>query len=238
MDNNGNGLKSYGQSGLLSDKAANEIVRLIIDNGWGEGYKIPNEHELAKKLNISRNTLREAIRALASHNIVDIRRGDGTYISKNCGVSKDPLGLRFVRNKSKLISDLMELRFMIEPELASMAALNREEKYLDELSGLEQMIEKAIAERKPFEENDIEFHKHIGKMSGNILAENILLAIVQPLAYLFNEDQNVYERDLVETHREIVSAIRRKNPDEAHEAMYLHLLYTKKVIRKNAILDI
>lgn len=217
---------------LLAEQAADQIVNLIVDNNWESGNKLPNEYELAKQLNVSRNTLREAIRALVSRNILEIRRGDGTYIAENCGVTEDPMGLKFIRDKQKLVSDLLELRFMIEPELASMAALNATDAQAGRLYELCREIEKRILRKEPYEEKDMEFHVTIARLSNNILAPNLIPVINQSVIPFLQGRREDMERDILETHRDIVTAIQRHNPDEAHDAMYLHLLYTRKCIKR------
>lgn len=217
---------------LLAEQAADKIVDLIVDNNWESGNKLPNEYELAKQLNVSRNTLREAIRALVSRNILEIRRGDGTYIAENCGVTEDPMGLKFIRDKQKLVSDLLELRFMIEPELASMAALNATDAQAGRLYELCREIEKRILRKEPYEEKDMEFHVMIARLSSNIMAPNLIPVINQSVIPFLQGRREDMERDILETHRDIVTAIQRHNPDEAHDAMYLHLLYTRKCIKR------
>ena len=87
-------------------------VHYIIDQELKEGDKLPSEAELVKLLDVSRTTLREAIRMLASRNILEARHGSGVFISKNTGISDDPLGFLFIRDKEKLVSDLLEFRKM------------------------------------------------------------------------------------------------------------------------------
>ncbi len=217
---------------LLAEQAADQIVDLIVDNNWESGNKLPNEYELAKQLNVSRNTLREAIRALVSRNILEIRRGDGTYIAENCGVTEDPMGLKFIRDKQKLVSDLLELRFMIEPELASMAALNATDAQAGKLYELCREIEKRILRKEPYGDRDMEFHVMIARLSNNIMAPNLIPVINQSVIPFLQGRREDMERDILETHRDIVTAIQRHNPDEAHDAMYLHLLYTRKCIKR------
>ena len=68
------------------------------------------------------------MKLLASRNIVTIRQGSGTYIASSPGMVEDPLGFTFIGNKQKLIHDLLEVRFLLEPSIAAMAATNAEEK--------------------------------------------------------------------------------------------------------------
>ncbi len=218
---------------LLPEQIADEIIKMITDNNWESGFRLPNEYKLAEQLNVSRNTLREAIRALISRNILEIRRGDGTYIAENCGITKDPMGLKFIRNKRKMISDLLELRFMIEPELASLAALNATEVQAGQLYELCRTIEKHIMHREPYDDDDIKFHTMIAQFSNNILAPNLVQVLNQsPSPYQQGRREDI-ERDIMETHRDIVTAIQRHNPDEAHDAMYLHLLYARKYLKRD-----
>ena len=75
------------------------------------GDKLPNETVLSERLNAGRSSVREAMKLLASRNIVTIRQGSGTYIASSPGMVEDPLGLTFIGNKQKLIHDLLEVRF-------------------------------------------------------------------------------------------------------------------------------
>ncbi|MCJ7688519.1 MAG: GntR family transcriptional regulator, partial [Clostridiaceae bacterium] len=63
----------------LGDSATDELMELIRERGYSAGEKLPNEYELSSLLGVSRNTTREALRALASRNILDIRQGAGTF---------------------------------------------------------------------------------------------------------------------------------------------------------------
>ena len=71
----------------LGYRIAIELMDLIRKHGYGAGEKLPNEYELSSQLGVSRNTIREAVRALASRNILDIRQGAGTFISQKKGVA-------------------------------------------------------------------------------------------------------------------------------------------------------
>ena len=130
----------------LTEQTADRIVHYIIDQELKEGDKLPSEAELVKLLDVSRTTLREAIRMLASRNILEARHGSGVFISKNTGISDDPLGFLFIRDKEKLVSDLLEFRMLIEPRIAARAALNATAEQVAELSRLADTVEKRYAE--------------------------------------------------------------------------------------------
>lgn len=76
----------------MIERTTNEIIKIIQDKNYQPGDKLPNEYELGGMLGVSRNTAREALRALASNNVIEIRQGAGTFISKKMGVPDDPWG--------------------------------------------------------------------------------------------------------------------------------------------------
>ena len=73
----------------LAESTAEEIKSMIQRNGYEPGQKLPTEKEMTDSLGVGRNTLREALRILQSHNIVTIRQGSGTYISEKYGVPEE-----------------------------------------------------------------------------------------------------------------------------------------------------
>src|SRR5690554_5605099 len=98
------------KSKTLAEKAAQELLKFIQDKNMMEGEKLPNEYELSKQLGVGRNTVREAVRILASRNILKIKQGAGTFISDKPGMVEDPLGFLFMEDRRKLVSDLMQVR--------------------------------------------------------------------------------------------------------------------------------
>ena len=106
----------------LPQKISEDIISFILNEHLQPGDKLPNEAHLAKELNIGRSSLREAMKLLASRNIVTIRQGSGTYVASSPGVVDDPLGFTFIPDKKKLVQDLLEVRFLLEPAIAAMSA--------------------------------------------------------------------------------------------------------------------
>lgn len=111
----------------LSQRITERIIKYILDENLQPGDKLPNETVMCERLNVGRSSLREAMRALASRNVITIRQGSGSYVSATPGMIDDPLGLTFIEDKQKMIKDLMEIRFLIEPSIAAMAAIRADE---------------------------------------------------------------------------------------------------------------
>lgn len=221
----------------LGEIASEKIIKLIVDNNLKIGDKLPNEYELADKLGVGRSTIREAIKALVSRNILEIKRGSGTFIK--CGVADDPLGLIFVKDKLKLAVDLLEIRFMIEPKIASLAAQNATQEDIEEISKLCDEVEELILKGMPHMEKDIEFHTAIARSSKNLVTTNLVPIINKSISVFIDVTNTQLKNETIETHRDILNAIKSKNANEAHDAMLLHLVHNRrninKVVRENEL---
>lgn len=214
----------------LGEIASEKIIKLIVDDNLKIGDKLPNEYELADKLGVGRSTIREAIKALVSRNILEIKRGSGTFIK--CGVADDPLGLIFVKDKLKLAVDLLEIRFMIEPKIASLASQNATKEDIEELSKLCDEVEELILKGVPHIQKDIEFHTAIARSSKNLVTTNLVPIINQSISVFIDVTNTQLKNETIETHRDILNAIKNKNANEAHDAMLLHLVHNRRNINK------
>src|SRR2546426_338663 len=118
----------------VSGDAIDTIHELIASGEWGPGTRLPREADLAKQLGLSRNSLREAVRALSLARVLEVKQGDGTYVS-----SLEPSELleptlsatHLLRGRTVL--ELFEVRRMLEPEAAAVAALRADHDVLHDL---------------------------------------------------------------------------------------------------------
>ena len=94
----------------LSQRIADRIIKYILEENLQPGDKLPNETVMCEQLNVGRSSLREAMRALASRNVITIRQGSGSYVSATPGMIDDPFGLTFVEDKQKMIKDQISNR--------------------------------------------------------------------------------------------------------------------------------
>lgn len=106
---------------LISEEVANQIKSMIISGELEVGMRLPAEQELARKFNVSIRSIREGVKSLVSCNVLEVRRGVGTFVCATPGVSDDPLGLEFL-NLDVLYPDLLEVRTILEPEIFVLAA--------------------------------------------------------------------------------------------------------------------
>lgn len=111
----------------LPERVADQLMNLIRTQELQAGDKLPNEFELAEQLQVGRGSIREAVKLLVARNILEIKRGKGTYIAQHTGEIQDPLGLAFCSDQFQLAFDLLEVRMQLEPWVGCQccAACNR-----------------------------------------------------------------------------------------------------------------
>ena len=208
----------------LPQKISEDIISLILEENLQPGDKLPNETILSERLNAGRSSVREAMKLLASRNIVTIRQGSGTYIAY-------PLGFTFIGNKQKLIHDLLEVRFLLEPSIAAMAATNAEEKDIKKITALCDEVEVLLNNHEDHTQKDIEFHAAIALSSKNVVVPRLIPVINSSIPLFVETTGNTLHTETIETYREIADAIAAHDPLRAQNAMYLHLVYNRKRIQ-------
>lgn len=215
----------------LPQKISEDIISLILEENLQPGDRLPNETILSERLGAGRSSLREAMKLLASRNIVTIRQGSGTYIANSPGMVDDPLGFTFIGNKKKLIHDLLEVRFLLEPSIAAMAAIHADPKDIKKITALCDEVENLLKEHKEHTQKDIEFHTAIAMSSKNVVVPRLIPVINSSIPLFVETTGNSLNTETIETHREITQAISDHAPLRAQDAMYLHLVYNRKTIQ-------
>src|SRR5207244_13541143 len=129
-------------SGVTHD--AIETIRELIASGeWGPGTRLPREADLARQLGLSRNSLREAVRALSLARVLEVRQGDGTYVSSlEAGELLEPTLSATHLLRGRTVLELFEVRRMLEPEAAAVAAQRAD---AEVIAGLRRELDRMIA---------------------------------------------------------------------------------------------
>ena len=142
---------------MLSQSVADSILSMItIEKRFSVGDKLPNEIELSEELNVSRTTLREAIRILVAYNILEIRRGKGTYVTEK--VLEQPQDLERLSTVKVNAKDLYEMRLIFEPEAAYLAAVRGTDALFKVVNvPMQETIEDYVALAKKTEENQTDY---------------------------------------------------------------------------------
>lgn len=216
----------------LPEQIAEKITHYIIENDLQVGDKIPNEFELGEILGAGRSTIREAVRILASRNILVIKQGAGTYVADNTGVSDDPLGLIFAKDKYKLAQDLFQVRIILEPEIAAIAANMATDEEIEEIFVHCNKVEEMIKNDENHMLEDVKFHESIARCTDNMVIEKLIPIINTSVAVFANITSRQLKEETIITHRAIAEAIAEHNSTDARHAMTMHMLYNKNKIKE------
>lgn len=217
---------------LLPEQVSEQIANLITDRALHAGDKLPNEFEMAEQLGVGRGTIREAVKILVSRNVVEIKRGRGTFVCHHPGVVDDPFGFAFVKDKKKLVMDLCEIRMIIEPEIAALAAERATEEEVEELQKTADEVAVLCRQRKQHMEKDIEFHEKVAKYSKNSVTPKLTPVIQAGVSVFIHVTDLSLALDTIRTHQMIVDAIRAHDSQKAREAMIEHLRNNKEKIEE------
>ncbi len=214
------------QSVLL--RAEQAILEIIQQGDYKAGDKLPTEAQLVQQIGAGRNTVREALRILASRNIVEVRQGAGCFLSDKQGVAQDPLGFSLVDDRRRLAQELLDVRILIEPEIAALAAQNATPEDIAALEELLAQLEQLVAHGDDFSENDAQFHAQVACCTHNQVVSR-LMPIITDGVFAFKEEISTREYHYtLKNHRELVRAIAANRAIEAKQIMTYHLLYNKQ----------
>ncbi len=217
----------------LMERVVDNILSYIADNDIKIGTKLPNEFELAEMFGVGRSTIREAIKVLASKQVLEVRRGAGTYVIGNKAIDdSNPLGLNLSEDRYKLALDLFDVRLMLEPEIAVLAARMATAKEMEELMSYCESVEYMIRNGIDHTEEDIKFHTCIARCSKNQVVEHLIPIINSSVAVFANITHLQLKEETIRTHRAIADAIIQRDVIGARCAMMMHLTYNRELILK------
>lgn len=207
----------------LPEQVAAQIDQLIIDQNIGSGQKLPNEFELAERLNVGRGTIREAVKLLVARNCLEVRRGKGTYVVEKIGQVEDPLGFAYVRDKIGLAMDLMEVRLRVEPWVAQLAAQRILEEEKEELRTRCEEVTAMIRAGSDHGTADKAFHAYIAQCTHNSVITEIVPVITYSVEMYTKFRSPKLLEDTIRTHQQITDAICAHEAQTAYDAMYAHV---------------
>lgn len=220
----------------LAEQAADKIENMIIDNKLKPGDKLLNERELVSQLNVGRGTIREAIKILESRNVVEIHRGRGTFVCKHVGIVGDPLGFRFAQDRKKLAEDLSDIRCMLEPKIASLAAECASDKDIQELQDICTEVENMIKSGQNYGQRDIDFHVKLASLTGNTVMPQIIPLITQGIYLYVDLTNHALAGTAAVTHQKVVDAVKQHDSQKAYDAMLEHMIENRnnlEILDKN-----
>ena len=199
---------------MATDKVTNYIRDCIMAGKWQSGDKLPTEQEFCTQVGVSRSCVREAMKVLEASHIVEIRRGDGTYISDPDQISfMGPLLFKIILKKNTL-QELYDFRESIEMGVMRLAICNANADDFANLESCNQKMQDFIDQRKSdsweLHQLDLMFHKHLAEATHNTIMRDVYQFTFDIFApfILQNYEKGQNAESALATHTEILNALK------------------------------
>jgi len=218
----------------VGEQVARQLLALVQNGSLKPGQKLPPERELSTMLEVSRPSLREALRALSLLGVLRIRQGGGIYVSE-----LDPESLLaplhfFVALNEKNLEDLFEARLVVEAENARIAAQKISAEDIARLKKCVDFEAHELNDQDKFIQSDVEFHRIINESVDNAFLNRFatsLHILGKASREITGHIPGVIEQSLVD-HEKIVAAIEARDGDAAASAMKDHLVNVRDALHK------
>lgn len=210
----------------VTDEAILRIKEMLLTGELRPGDRLPPEKELSEKLGLSRNSLREAVKALELIRVLDVRRGDGTYVtSLEPRLLLEAMSFVVDLHEDASVLDLFEVRRILEPAAAAIATRKAGEEDIAELNALlaevgqDTSVEDLVA-------HDLKFHGFISELSGNTYLSSLLESLssrtFRARIWRGLTEQNSVARTLAE-HQAIVDAMAAGDAELVRACSTVHI---------------
>jgi GntR family transcriptional regulator, transcriptional repressor for pyruvate dehydrogenase complex len=212
-------------------------LRIVIESGQIKpGGKLPPERELCRMLNVSRPSLREALRALNLLGIIENRAGSGTYLSTPSDKwTLEPFNLLFTLSKERL-TDIFEVRKSLEGTVAILAAERHTDEDLEVIKNKLKLMEDNLEDEVEYTKKELEFHRALIEASKNLIIADMMERLYGLLketrtqfSTLFRNTMVLRTQDYLK-HQDIFTHIAASNSEKAAQAMTEHLSDFQKAL--------
>jgi len=204
-------------------------IRTLIEEGkLKSNDHLPSERELSETFQVSRTTVREAIRTLESMKLLQSRQGNGTYVLASSEEALiQPLAAALFNEKDD-IRDIFYIRKIIEPHVAELAAENATKQEKEELERILRKQKECIEQGENIIETDSAFHNLMVKATKNRVMERLIIALIDLLKqsreqYLFEDENDERAIRSLEGHQRVLAAVNNGDGDAARKSMLQHL---------------
>jgi GntR family transcriptional repressor for pyruvate dehydrogenase complex len=219
----------------LTDEAIEKIKQMITSGQVLPGDRLPREGELAVMLGLSRNSLREAVKALSLVNVLDVRQGDGTYVTSLApSLLLEVMSFVMDLQHDDSVLDFLEARRILEPAATAMATTRLSD---DEIADLADLLDE-LGSNPSIEQlvaNDQEFHRRIARGSGNEVLASLIESLsgrTQRARIWRGVTQGSAVSRTLEEHRSIQQAMAARNPEVARSWATVHVAGVEQWLRQ------
>jgi GntR family transcriptional repressor for pyruvate dehydrogenase complex len=210
----------------LYEQIVQQIEDSILKGVLKPGDQLPAERELAQNFGVSRTAVREAVKALREKGLVEAYSGRGTFITNGTSNAiRQSLDLMIRIGQHEGSTHLAELRQILEPEIAALAATRIEEQLLSTMRETVTTMDRSLHDPGAYIEADLDFHLALAEAAGNPLVLSLLDSIV---GLLREQRMKIFQMDGGPErgqfhHKRILAAIEARDADKARAAMRAHL---------------
>jgi GntR family transcriptional regulator, transcriptional repressor for pyruvate dehydrogenase complex len=210
----------------LFEQIVEQVEASILSGQLKPGDQLPAERDLAQRFGVSRTAVREAVKTLREKGLVEAYSGRGTFVTNGTSQAiRQSLDLMIRINQQEGSANLAELRLVLEPEIAGLAASRIEDQLLSTMREAVAVMDRNLHDPDAYVEADLDFHLALAEAAGNPLILSLLDSIVGLLreqrSRIFDVDGGP-ERGQFH-HKEILKAVEDRDPEAAREAMRAHL---------------
>lgn len=214
------------RSSRLYEQIVKQIEESVLKGILKPGDQLPAERELAEQFGVSRTAVREAIKALSEKGLVESCSGRGTFITNGTSHAiRQSLDLIMKIGQAEGSSHLVEVRDILEPEIAALAALRANEQQLESLREAVNVMDAAMHDADAFIEADLDFHLGLAEAAANPL----ILSLIDSIVGLLREQRmRIFQAEGGPErgqyhHRRILKAVENHDSEKARQCMRAHL---------------
>jgi len=219
------------QSERLYEQIVSQIEQRIEAGDLKVGDQLPSERELAEQFAVSRTAVREAVKALRQKGLLEIRPGRGTFITNGTSDTvRNSLGMLMKIGITKGSGDLVEVREILEPEIAALAATRMTDEYISAMQEAVNIMDTALDNVDVFVEADLDFHLALAEGTQNLIIPILMDSIIDLLREQRKRTgltKGGLQRGQVH-HKKILDAVTRRDAQAARQAMQDHLKQVRK----------
>jgi GntR family transcriptional repressor for pyruvate dehydrogenase complex len=226
-------VREQARRGRLRDRAADQLLEMVVSGGLEPGERLPPERELCERLGVSRTVVREALNLLEARGLISIEHGRGAVVSGgNTDAVRDALGV-ILRVRPKVLWELLEMRAILEVGISGLAAERATVEDTDAMRAELERMAALIDAPEGYVDADVEFHALLARAARN----GVLLTMLEPIVDLLRTSRRVSAsrrpgsalRALGE-HEEILRRVEAGDAEGARREMRAHLANTVKDI--------
>ena len=204
---------------------------IVVEKELTAGEKLPNEVELSQQLGVSRATLREAIRALTTQGVLEVRRGRGTFVSEQVDRVED-FGFSTLEQVRGQLRDLFELRSIFEPQAARLACRRGSDEELADILAKGEAVDRCIRQGQDRTQADRDFHAAIVRAAHNEFMMRLLPMIDRAVstAVESGEHKEQLAQDTQRDHALLLEFFRKRDEVGCEHAMAIHMRHSMDVM--------